>query len=67
MEELANAVRENAVSVTSADMLDEAAQKWATNALVTYRDELLTRALEISRAIAQFVAELRDPGPAPRR
>ena len=42
-------------------LLRDASIKWATDALHIYRDELLTRALAISAALAQFAAELENP------
>lgn len=33
-------------------------QRWASHALATYRDELLTKALAIAKALSEFDAEL---------
>lgn len=40
------------------EILDEAAVRWATHSLKTYRGDLLTQALAISKALAEFTAEL---------
>ena len=45
----------------SVDALDETAQKWATYCLKEMRGNTLARGLDVSRALAEFVAELKHP------
>lgn len=45
----------------SVDVLDKAAQKWATYCLQEMRGNTLARGLDVSRALAEFVAELKHP------
>lgn len=70
MQELATAIREAAGHVFQEpepeemdagefQVLDDAAQKWASYSLKTFRGELLTRALAISGALSSFVAQLK--------
>jgi len=66
MAELANAVAANA-GRASVDQLQAAAKKWVDESMSTYTDELLFRALEVGRAIAQFTAELDAPSGPQRR
>lgn len=58
MQELGNAITEFTHGTCSGAFLDDAAQAWASHALVTYQGRLLKRALDVSRAISNFVAEL---------
>ena len=41
--------------------LRDTAQKWAHHAIETYRDELLEKALKISEALTNFLAEMENP------
>ena len=43
------------------ESLREVAVSWATHSLKTYRDELLSRAMAISEALAQFANEYEQP------
>ena len=43
------------------ELLD-VSKAWALYSLETYTGDLLTRALEISRALADFTLELKEPG-----
>lgn len=48
-------------SSSEADFL-ELSKRWATHSLATYKDGLLTKALQISKALAEFDCELKTPG-----
>lgn len=61
MEELSDgikeAIKDEAFEGTD-KILDSVSAKWATHSLVTYKDRLLKKALAISEALSNFVAEL---------
>ena len=63
MQELANTMAEYAEAhvadeTVSNPVLQQAANKWATHSLETYRGTLLRRALSISAAISDFITEM---------
>jgi len=58
MQELSQSI-ENAVGVEQPqDQIREAGKKWACYALDTYRNDLLGKALAISKALSDFAAEM---------
>jgi hypothetical protein len=63
VQELAKAM-DNYVDAHAADdtvsnpSIQQAANKWATHSLETYKGPLLRRALEISAAISDFITEM---------
>lgn len=61
MEKLAEALKVYDVGGTSPDVLRQAAKDWAANAIENYRGNLLFEAMQISIAIADFLAEIEVP------
>jgi hypothetical protein len=64
MEKLQDGIREaiNDESGRGQMNLFEVGKDWAQFSLNTYTGDLLSKALDISRAIADFTLELKEPG-----
>lgn len=60
MEDLKAGIESEIAGEETVDFL-ELSQKWAAFSLATFRDELLTKALQISKALAEFDCELKNP------
>ena len=68
MREITNAVQNEIASCGSSDVkaFREAAKQWASFAIDTYTEAFLTKALAVSKAIAEFCAVIEKDAPQER-